>query len=89
MFVKPSAPPEPPLQNSSQVPASSAELPAATTTATDVSPENTKEKTVEKKQDFTVPHIQLDTDQISNPMAARLASSLLGHVLFLKGQIPL
>ncbi|KAF8905770.1 hypothetical protein CPB84DRAFT_1676317 [Gymnopilus junonius] len=34
------------------------------------------------------PLVKLDADKISDAMAARLATSLLGHVLFLKGQVP-
>lgn len=38
----------------------------------------------------TIPLVRLtDADVISDEVAARLATSLLGHVLFLKGQIPL
>ena len=38
---------------------------------------------------FNVPLVSLNSDKISVPMAARLAVSLLCHVLFLKSQIPL
>ncbi|KAJ3551299.1 hypothetical protein NM688_g4787 [Phlebia brevispora] len=37
---------------------------------------------------LTIPTVALDSDSIAFDMAACLASSLLGHVLFLKGQIP-
>ncbi len=36
-----------------------------------------------------VPTVRLDSDLVSSEMTARLAMSLLGHVLFLKSQIPL
>lgn len=36
-----------------------------------------------------IPTVVLDVDEIADDMAARMATSLLGHVLFLKGQIPL
>lgn len=35
------------------------------------------------------PVVRLDVDMISEATASRLAASLLGHVLFLKNQIPL
>ncbi|KAL1747780.1 hypothetical protein HDZ31DRAFT_60956 [Schizophyllum fasciatum] len=35
-----------------------------------------------------IPTVVLDVDEIAEDMAARMAMSLLGHVLFLKGQIP-
>ena len=35
------------------------------------------------------PVVRLDVDVISEATASRLAASLLGHVLFLKNQIPL
>lgn len=37
----------------------------------------------------TVPTVVLDTDVVSDNMAARLCISFLGHVLFLKNQVPL
>ncbi|KAF8552631.1 hypothetical protein OG21DRAFT_1415764 [Imleria badia] len=36
----------------------------------------------------TVPTVVLDTDVVSDNMAARLCTSFLGHVLFLKNQVP-
>lgn len=36
-----------------------------------------------------VPTVVLDTDVVSDNMAARLCISFLGHVLFLKNQVPL
>ncbi|THH29557.1 hypothetical protein EUX98_g4632 [Antrodiella citrinella] len=39
-------------------------------------------------QHLTIPAVHLDVDEISSAMAARLASSLVSHVLFLKSQIP-
>ena len=35
------------------------------------------------------PVVRLDVDVITDSIAGRLATSLLGHVLFLKNQIPL
>lgn len=35
------------------------------------------------------PLVKLDTETITEATAARLATSLLGHILFLKNQIPL
>ena len=35
------------------------------------------------------PVVQLDVDALSDAVAARLAASLLAHVLFLKNQVPL
>ncbi|KAI0052676.1 hypothetical protein FA95DRAFT_1586566 [Auriscalpium vulgare] len=42
----------------------------------------------ERNQNLTVPSVILDTPTISEEMAASLAISLLGHVLFLKSQVP-
>jgi len=36
-----------------------------------------------------MPTVVLDTDVVSDNMAARLCASFLGHVLFLKNQVPL
>lgn len=36
-----------------------------------------------------IPSITIDADVITDVMAARLATSLLGHILFLKSQVPL
>lgn len=36
-----------------------------------------------------IPSIMLGTDVITDVMAARLSMNLLGHVLFLKSQVPL
>lgn len=36
-----------------------------------------------------LPVVVLDVDVLTDTIAARLATSLLGHVLFLKNQIPL
>ena len=36
-----------------------------------------------------VPVVQLQTETVTDVVAARMAISLLGHVLFLKNQIPL
>lgn len=37
----------------------------------------------------TYPMVKLDTEKITDATAGRLATSFLGHVLFLKNQIPL
>lgn len=36
-----------------------------------------------------IPCVTLETDVITDAMAARLAMSLLGHILFMKSQVPL
>ncbi|KAG1815888.1 hypothetical protein EV424DRAFT_1411322 [Suillus variegatus] len=36
-----------------------------------------------------IPSITLDADLVTDSMAARLCISLVGHVLFLKSQVPL
>jgi hypothetical protein len=38
---------------------------------------------------LNLPVVALDVDVVTDAIAARLATSLLGHVLFLKNQIPL
>ncbi|EKM58966.1 uncharacterized protein PHACADRAFT_181001 [Phanerochaete carnosa HHB-10118-sp] len=42
----------------------------------------------EEQATLTVPAVKLEYDEISSAMAARLATSVLCHVLFLKSQIP-
>jgi hypothetical protein len=41
------------------------------------------------KRALKVPFVKLDTPTIQEDMAASLAAALLGHVLFLKSQVPL
>ena len=48
-------------------------------------PPSIEEATVKSR----VPVVLLDVDAISDAVAARLATSLLGHVLYLKNQVPL
>lgn len=52
--------------------------------AKDRQPPSIDEVTVESR----VPVVRLDVDAISDAVAARLATSLLGHVLYLKNQVP-
>ncbi|KAJ4002183.1 hypothetical protein F5050DRAFT_1802478 [Lentinula boryana] len=49
----------------------------------DTSAENTGNNSARK-----IPRVRVDVDTIPDMMAAKLATSLLGHVLFLKNQIP-
>jgi hypothetical protein len=42
-----------------------------------------------RKRALKVPFVKLDTPTIQEDMAASLAVALLGHVLFLKSQVPL
>jgi hypothetical protein len=49
-------------------------------------------KQAEEKTDgitSRIPKVQLDIDVITDSIAAKLATSFLGHILFLKGQVPL
>ena len=60
-------------------------------------PTSTKQDAVTKRSDMPparkrvlkVPFVKLDTPTIQDDMAASLAVALLGHVLFLKSQVPL
>jgi hypothetical protein len=60
-------------------------------------PTSPKQDAVTKRQDIPsarkrvlkVPFVKLDTPTIQDDMAASLAVALLGHVLFLKSQVPL
>ena len=52
-------------------------------------PEISSAKTLSTAVTSTVPTVMLDTDVVSDNMAARLCTSFLGHVLFLKNQVPL
>lgn len=47
------------------------------------------EDTFDKALVTRYPVVKLDVEKIEDATAARLATSLLGHVLFLKGQVPL
>lgn len=51
--------------------------------------ESTTQEDVVLAKDLRIPTLLLDTQNVSHTMAAALASSLLGHTLFLKSQIPL
>lgn len=42
-----------------------------------------------RKRTLKIPFIELETPAIQEDMAASLAVALLGHVLFLKSQVPL
>jgi hypothetical protein len=42
-----------------------------------------------RKRALKIPFVRLDTPTIQDDMAASLAVALLGHVLFLKSQVPL
>lgn len=42
-----------------------------------------------RKRALKVPFVKLDAPMIQEDMAASLAVALLGHVLFLKSQVPL
>ena len=42
-----------------------------------------------KKRTLKIPFVELETPAIQEDMAASLAVALLGHVLFLKSQVPL
>ena len=48
-----------------------------------------KEAADKLKKKFNIPSVDLQYDSISTMMAARLATSLVSHVLFLKNQVPL
>lgn len=58
-------------------------LPSQTTSETNTPPD------IQYPAYDKLPYITLDTDVVSDTMAARLAMSLLGHTLFLKSQVPL
>lgn len=51
--------------------------------------EGTKTHVDEEEASERYPTATLDVERITDVMAARLTSCLLGHVLYLKGQIPL
>lgn len=40
-------------------------------------------------EESKIPSVQLEMDSITDTLAASMACSLLGHVLFLKNQVPL
>jgi hypothetical protein len=42
-----------------------------------------------RKRTLKIPFVKLETPAIKEDMAASLAIALLGHVLFLKSQVPL
>lgn len=51
--------------------------------------EGTKTHVDEEEASERYPTAMIDVERISDVMAARLTICLLGHVLYLKGQIPL
>jgi hypothetical protein len=44
---------------------------------------------LKRERELNIPSMKLDMPVISEDMAASLAVALLGHVLFLKSQVPL
>ncbi|TFY61453.1 hypothetical protein EVG20_g7051 [Dentipellis fragilis] len=65
--------------------------PASTAPTSPVREKHEGEENGERKLDtrmLTIPTVRLDAKHISEEMAARLSVSLLGHVLFLKSQVP-
>jgi hypothetical protein len=48
-----------------------------------------KTSSVDASNTSTYPTVRLDAERITDATAGRLATSFLGHVLFLKNQIPL
>lgn len=44
---------------------------------------------LEKMDNARIPAVYVNNDVVTSAMAARLATSMLGHVLFLKNQVPL
>lgn len=42
-----------------------------------------------EKNNTRIPTVYVNNDVVTSAMAARLATSMLGHVLFLKNQVPL
>ncbi|KAJ4485658.1 hypothetical protein J3R30DRAFT_1388299 [Lentinula aciculospora] len=79
-FITPLAPPPGPLHDLSNHAAQETTI-ANNLTKTEINTET---------NDFApkIPRVCLDLDTIPDMMAAKLATSLLGHILFLKNQIP-
>ncbi|KZT13258.1 uncharacterized protein LAESUDRAFT_719602 [Laetiporus sulphureus 93-53] len=86
MILAPSAPPPPSM--SPERPAGSRALsPVRFPEETQDDNENTFQAQGQGAR-LTIPHVVLEENNIPFAMAASLATSLLGHVLFLKSQIP-
>lgn len=65
---------------------------ATTTTTESVEESKPPAQEIDSVEDdlgIKYPIVKLDSDKISDSTAGRLATSLLGHVLFLKNQVPL
>lgn len=62
---------------------------AASTSVVARTESSVTQEEVIRRRDMQIPTVILDAQSVTHPMAAALATSLLGHVLFLKNQIPL
>lgn len=71
------------IQDVKEFPASETKLLPDTTATT------LREDIVEEKVATSYPLVKLEVDKVTDATAGRLATSLLGHVLFLKNQVPL
>ena len=60
---------------------------ARTNTVTDAPDQNAGNP--DPKPTTSIPVVRLDVDAVSDALAAGLAVALVGHVLFLKSQVPL
>ena len=96
MILVPSAtPPPPPSSSLSFTNCSHTQnMPASAVAQTGTSPAarvdtTSKEQQVVRAVNLKIPTVTLDAQVVTHPMAAALSTSLLGHVLFLKSQIPL
>ncbi|KAI0092888.1 hypothetical protein BDY19DRAFT_990564 [Irpex rosettiformis] len=88
MLVKPSTPPPDSRVQPSHATAGNTPKASTETTIATIPSGPYMQNIEEQKLVWNIPNVQLDMDRISSSMAARLTGSLLGHVLFLKGQIP-
>ncbi|PPQ84611.1 hypothetical protein CVT25_015708 [Psilocybe cyanescens] len=70
------------IQDVKEFPASETKLLPDTTATT------LREDIVEEKVATSYPLVKLEVDKVTDATAGRLATSLLGHVLFLKNQVP-
>jgi hypothetical protein len=89
MLVKPTSTAPEPLHSTTKgniVPTDG--IHATAVKLTSIIPDSKQTKSTQAAN-LNIPHATLNVEYISSAMAARLSTSLLGHILFLKSQIPL
>lgn len=87
-MLKPSSPAPEPLHSTTKANVGQENAPSPHTITTKPTMAQSEESSTNSLK-LKIPTVRLEGKEISSAMAARLATSLLCHVLFLKSQIPL